>query len=125
MGSMLPYIAYMDPMGYGSKRFINLPPFNWMISIRDAHLTGVWCKIISLPQTGWFQIHNITHFDPFCGSILHSVSDGEANRYEKIHYLDRPWGYLTVVTFFVLFHFRAAFTMGEKVGVTFPSSWGA
>ena len=26
--------------------------------------------------------------------------------------------------FFVLFHFRAAFTMGEKVGVTFPSSWG-
>ena len=28
-------------------------------------------------------------------------------------------------SFFVLFHVRAAFTMGEKVGVTFPSSWGA
>ena len=27
--------------------------------------------------------------------------------------------------FLVLFHFRAAFTRGEKVGVTFPSSWGA
>ena len=27
--------------------------------------------------------------------------------------------------FLVLFHLRAAFTMGEKVGVTFPSSWGA
>ena len=27
-------------------------------------------------------------------------------------------------SFFVLFHFRAAFTMGEEVGVTFPGSWG-
>ena len=27
--------------------------------------------------------------------------------------------------FFVLFHFRVAFTMGEEVGVTFPGSWGA
>ena len=38
----------------------------------------------------------------------------------------RPHGVLHIWDdSFFYFYFRAAFTMGEKIGVTFPSSWGA
>ena len=30
-----------------------------------------------------------------------------------------------MILFKILLHFRAAFTRGEEVGVTFPSNWGA
>ena len=34
------------------------------------------------------------------------------------------WHVMVGITRSRVIHFRAAFTMGEKVGVTFPSSWG-
>jgi len=49
--------------------------------------------------------------------------DYEMHHFAYYFHILKPLGRLAFSWCFA--HLRAAFTMGEEVGVTFPSSWGA
>ena len=87
----------------------------WTLKV-DAFCT----KRNILPKHAWIMRYHVFwyRYISFCSSfsiVWHRR--GDLRSHGVLHIWDD--------CFFSIFHFRAAFTMGEEVGVTFPSSWGA
>ena len=93
----------------------------------ETRLTVGWpsSSRIVITVSGFTQTY-MNHAFTLCCDIVHVILLIMFHSLKPLGWLAFSWCFAHLRwCFFVLFHFRAAFTMGEKVGVTFPSSWGA